>query len=76
MVAKAMDAPRRAEVRSGRLDGDAAEAVLTAAGHRVRRRAGGVAGLTARGIEVLRRKITTVSTGCPATTPNSKTMTT
>ncbi len=44
----------RAEVRSGRLDGDAAEAVLSAAGHRVRRRAGGVAGLTAREVEVLR----------------------
>ncbi len=44
----------RAEVRSGRLDGDAVEAVLSAAGHRVRRRASGVAGLTAREIEVLR----------------------
>ena len=44
----------RAEVRSGRLDGDAVEAVLSAAGHRVRRRASGVAGLTAREVEVLR----------------------
>jgi len=44
----------RAEVRSGRLDGDAVEAVLSAAGHRVRRRAGHVAGLTAREVEVLR----------------------
>jgi len=44
----------RAEVRSGRLDGDAVEAVLGAAGHRVRRRAGAVAGLTAREVEVLR----------------------
>jgi HD-GYP domain-containing protein (c-di-GMP phosphodiesterase class II) len=47
----------RAEVRSGRLDGDAVEAVLSAAGHRVnrvKRRAGGVAGLTAREVEVLR----------------------
>jgi HD-GYP domain-containing protein (c-di-GMP phosphodiesterase class II) len=44
----------RAEVRSGRLDGDAVEAVLAAAGHRVRRRAGSVAGLTAREVEVLR----------------------
>jgi DNA-binding CsgD family transcriptional regulator len=45
----------RAEVRRGRLDGDAAEAVLDAAGHaaRVRRRAW-PAGLTAREIEVLR----------------------
>ena len=44
----------RAEVRSGRLDGDAVEAVLSAAGHRARRRPGGVAGLTAREVEVLR----------------------
>src|SRR5258708_25557880 len=44
----------RAEVRSGRLDGDAVEAVLGAAGHRVRRRAASVAGLTAREVEVLR----------------------
>jgi len=44
----------RAEVRSGRLDGAAVEGVLSAAGHRARRRAGGVAGLTAREVEVLR----------------------
>jgi HD-GYP domain-containing protein (c-di-GMP phosphodiesterase class II) len=44
----------RAEVRLGRLDGDAVEAVLKAAGHRVRRRIEGVAGLTAREVEVLR----------------------
>ena len=44
----------RAEVRSGRLDGDAVEAVLGAAGHRARRRAGGVSGLSAREVEVLR----------------------
>jgi HD-GYP domain-containing protein (c-di-GMP phosphodiesterase class II) len=43
----------RAEVRSGGLDRDAVEAVLGAAGHRVRRRTGGVAGLTAREVEVL-----------------------
>jgi HD-GYP domain-containing protein (c-di-GMP phosphodiesterase class II) len=43
----------RAEVRAGRFDGDAAEAVLTAAGHRVRRRRESVAGLTAREIQVL-----------------------
>jgi HD-GYP domain-containing protein (c-di-GMP phosphodiesterase class II) len=43
----------RTEVRAGRFDGDAVEAVLTAAGHRVRRRREGVAGLTAREIEVL-----------------------
>jgi HD-GYP domain-containing protein (c-di-GMP phosphodiesterase class II) len=44
----------RAEVRSGRLDGEVAEAVLDAAGHRVRRRPTGPAGLTAREVEVLR----------------------
>jgi HD-GYP domain-containing protein (c-di-GMP phosphodiesterase class II) len=43
----------RSEVRAGRFDGDAVEAVLSAAGHRVRRRREGVAGLTAREIEVL-----------------------
>jgi HD-GYP domain-containing protein (c-di-GMP phosphodiesterase class II) len=44
----------RAEVRAGRHDGDAAEAVLGAAGHRVRRRREGPAGLTPREVEVLR----------------------
>jgi HD-GYP domain-containing protein (c-di-GMP phosphodiesterase class II) len=44
----------RADVRAGRMDGDAVEAVLTAAGHRVRRRREGPAGLTAREIDVLR----------------------
>ena len=44
----------RAEVRGGRLDGDAVEAVLTAAGHRTPRRREGPAGLTAREIDVLR----------------------
>jgi HD-GYP domain-containing protein (c-di-GMP phosphodiesterase class II) len=43
----------RAEVRAGRLDGDAAEAVLSAAGHGSRRRREGPAGLTSREIEVL-----------------------
>jgi HD-GYP domain-containing protein (c-di-GMP phosphodiesterase class II) len=41
------------EVRAGRLDGDAVQAVLEAAGHRVRRRAGLPSGLTAREAEVL-----------------------
>jgi HD-GYP domain-containing protein (c-di-GMP phosphodiesterase class II) len=41
------------EVRAGRLDGDAVRAVLEAAGHRVRRRAGLPSGLTAREAEVL-----------------------
>jgi len=44
----------RAEVRAGRLDSDAVEGVLSAAGHRVRRRREGPAGLTAREVEVLR----------------------
>jgi HD-GYP domain-containing protein (c-di-GMP phosphodiesterase class II) len=44
----------RAEVKAGRLDSDAAEAVLAAAGHRVPRRREGLAGLTAREADVLR----------------------
>ena len=43
----------RSEVREGRLDGDAANAVLKAAGHRVRRRREWPRGLTPREIEVL-----------------------
>jgi HD-GYP domain-containing protein (c-di-GMP phosphodiesterase class II) len=43
----------RAEVRLGKFDGGAVEAVLSAAGHRVRRRIEGVAGLTAREVQVL-----------------------
>jgi HD-GYP domain-containing protein (c-di-GMP phosphodiesterase class II) len=45
----------RGEVRAGRLDGDTVHAVLEAAGHRVRRRAGLPSGLTAREAEVLVR---------------------
>ena len=41
-------------VKDGRLESDAAEAVLAAAGHRVPRRRTGPAGLTAREIDVLR----------------------
>jgi DNA-binding CsgD family transcriptional regulator len=44
----------RAEVKASRLDADAVEAVLGAAGHRVSRRRVGPAGLTAREVEVLR----------------------
>jgi HD-GYP domain-containing protein (c-di-GMP phosphodiesterase class II) len=44
----------RAEVGAGRVDSDATEAVLAAAGHRVLRRREGPAGLTAREVEVLR----------------------
>lgn len=43
----------RAEVAGGRIDGDAANAVLTAAGHRVRRRAGLPGGLTQREADVV-----------------------
>src|SRR5439155_4645988 len=41
-------------VRAGRLDTDAVEAVLGAAGHRVPRRREGPAGLTPREVDVLR----------------------
>jgi HD-GYP domain-containing protein (c-di-GMP phosphodiesterase class II)/DNA-binding CsgD family transcriptional regulator len=44
----------RGEVRAGRFDGAAADAVLTAAGHAVRRRKDWPAGLTTREVEVLR----------------------
>ena len=44
----------RREVKAGRLDSEAVEAVLGAAGHRVLRRREGPAGLTAREVEVLR----------------------
>jgi DNA-binding NarL/FixJ family response regulator len=44
----------RADVKGGRLDADAVEAVLGAAGHRVSRRREGPAGLTVREVEVLR----------------------
>ncbi len=43
----------RAEVRAGRLDGEAVNAVLAATGQRVRRRAELPAGLSAREVEVL-----------------------
>ena len=44
----------RADVARGRLDAEAVEAVLEAAGHRARRRLEGPAGLTSREVEVLR----------------------
>ena len=43
----------RGEARAGRLDADAADAVLAAAGAGTRRRVAGPAGLTAREVEVL-----------------------
>jgi HD-GYP domain-containing protein (c-di-GMP phosphodiesterase class II) len=51
----------RGEVKAGRMDGDAVEAVLGAAGHRMARRREGPAGLTAREVDVLRL----VSRGVP-----------
>ncbi|MBS1846591.1 MAG: HD domain-containing protein [Actinobacteria bacterium] len=44
----------RADVRDGRIDGDAAAAVLAAAGHRTGRRRERPAGLTEREVDVLR----------------------
>jgi HD-GYP domain-containing protein (c-di-GMP phosphodiesterase class II) len=44
----------RGEVKAGRLGGDAVDAVLRAAGHRVRRAREWPAGLTSREVEVLR----------------------
>jgi HD-GYP domain-containing protein (c-di-GMP phosphodiesterase class II) len=44
----------RSEVKAGRYDGEAVEAVLAAAGHRVFLRREGPAGLTAREVEVLK----------------------
>jgi DNA-binding CsgD family transcriptional regulator len=44
----------RQQVRAGLLDGEAVDAVLQAAGHRVRRKREWPAGLTAREVEVLR----------------------
>jgi HD-GYP domain-containing protein (c-di-GMP phosphodiesterase class II) len=60
------EAELRAEVRAGRLDGEAVNAVLRAAGHRVRRRREWPAGLTPREIDVLRllvRGMTTAQIG-------------
>jgi HD-GYP domain-containing protein (c-di-GMP phosphodiesterase class II) len=44
----------RTNAKAGRLDPDAVEAVLGAAGHRISRRRGGPFGLTAREVDVLR----------------------
>ena len=44
----------RAEVRGGRHDGEAVEAVLGAAGHRVVRRREGPSGLSRREVEILK----------------------
>jgi HD-GYP domain-containing protein (c-di-GMP phosphodiesterase class II) len=52
--ADAAAAALRSEVKAGRLDGDAVDAVLRAAGHRVPARTTGPSGLTGRELEVLR----------------------
>ncbi len=53
-VAESAAAQLRAEVKAGRMDSDAVEAVLAAAGHVTLRRREGPAGLTAREVDVLR----------------------
>jgi DNA-binding CsgD family transcriptional regulator len=53
LSAKQATAELRAEVRGGRLDGDAVDAVLAAAGQPPGKRRSGPAGLTPREIEVL-----------------------
>jgi HD-GYP domain-containing protein (c-di-GMP phosphodiesterase class II) len=59
-TAESAAAELAADVRAGRLDGEAVDAVLVAAGHRRRVRRDRPAGLTAREIDVLRL----VSRGC------------
>jgi HD-GYP domain-containing protein (c-di-GMP phosphodiesterase class II) len=54
LTAEAAAAELRAEVRAGRMDSAAVDAVLHAAGHRIGKRTEGPAGLTAREVEVLR----------------------
>lgn len=54
LSAEAAAAELRADVKAGRLDTEAVEAVLGAAGHRVARRRDRPAGLTAREVEILR----------------------
>jgi DNA-binding CsgD family transcriptional regulator len=54
LASEAAAAELRADVKAGRLDGDAVEAVLSVAGHRTTTRRDGPAGLTAREVEVLR----------------------
>ena len=54
LAPEAAAAELRAEIKAGRLDAEAVEAVLAAAGHRVPRRREGPAGLTPREVEVLR----------------------
>jgi HD-GYP domain-containing protein (c-di-GMP phosphodiesterase class II) len=53
MTAKDASDELRADVRAGRLDGDAVDAALAAAGQQPRKRRTGPAGLTPREIEVL-----------------------
>jgi HD-GYP domain-containing protein (c-di-GMP phosphodiesterase class II) len=53
LSAEAAATELRADVKAGRLDPDAVDAVLAAAGHRVPRRRESVSGLTPREVEVL-----------------------
>jgi DNA-binding NarL/FixJ family response regulator len=53
LAAEEAAAALRTQVRQGRLDADAVQAVLEAAGHRTRRRRELPAGLTPREVEVL-----------------------
>jgi HD-GYP domain-containing protein (c-di-GMP phosphodiesterase class II) len=54
LTADATASQLRAEVKGGRMESDAVEAVLAAAGHAALRRREGPAGLTAREVDVLR----------------------
>jgi HD-GYP domain-containing protein (c-di-GMP phosphodiesterase class II)/DNA-binding CsgD family transcriptional regulator len=54
LTAEEAAAELRTEVRAGRMDGAAVDAVLHVAGHRIGRRREGPAGLTSREVEVLR----------------------
>ena len=54
LTAQAAATQVRADVKAGRMDGEAVEAVLAAAGHVALRRREGPAGLTAREVDVLR----------------------
>ena len=57
------EAELRGEVRAGRLDGEAVDAVLRASGHRVRRRREWPSGLTPREIDVLRLLVRGMTNG-------------
>lgn len=78
LTAEHAAARMRSDAGAGRFDTEAVEAVLAAAGHRIKRRAPWPAGLTGREVEVLRlvalgytnRQIATELTIAPKTTRN------